>query len=123
MPGRDAAVGFAEVVAAGERQAHQFPVALFVEPFVVELWIGVPQFQVEREVRVDELAEAQGAVELVVDVAGAVEERVASAGREVPAVIVILRHGGVRHGQTGDERACNQIPFHVSLLFGGLAAR
>src|SRR3546814_4312359 len=76
-----------------------------VQIFVIgEVGVLVVQFAVDRPGRAEELADADGAERSIVGHALGVLEVVADAAGDVPAVVELLRIGGLHAAAAGEQR-------------------
>src|SRR3546814_11688389 len=95
-----------EVVARIERDAVLAVVQVFV---IGEVGVLVVQFAVDRPVRAEELADADGAERSIVGHALGVLEVVADAAGDVPAVVELLRIGGLHAADAGEQRGTEEF--------------
>jgi hypothetical protein len=115
--GIPAATFLDEVIAGIERDAVLAPVQVLV---VVEIRILVVQFGVERPVRIQELADTDGTERRIAGFAVVVLHVEASGTGQVPAVVELLRVGGLRHAQTAQQCGTEEFLVHwVQLLDHG----
>src|SRR3546814_16333844 len=84
---------------------------------VGEVGVLVVQFAVDRPVRGEELADADGAERSIVRQAAGVLEVVADAAGQVPAVVKLLRIGGLHEAAAGEQREIGR----ASLGKGGVS--
>src|SRR3546814_592651 len=69
-------------------------------------------FAVDRPVRAEELADADGAERSIVGHALGVLEVVADAAGDVPAVVELLRIGGLHAADAGEQRGTEEFLVH-----------
>jgi hypothetical protein len=97
------------VIARVERDAVLTPVQVVVR---FDTRVLVIQLGVERPVRAEELADADGAEGGVLGQAIAVLEVVAGAAGQVPAIVELLRVGGLHEADTGEQCGTEQFLVH-----------
>src|SRR5690606_32110069 len=108
-----------EVVARIERDAVLAVVQVVV---VGEVRVLVVQLAVDRPVRGDELADADGAERRIVGETVTILEVVADAAGEVPAIVELLRIGGLHAADAGEQRGTEEFLVHQGSapLIGGV---
>src|SRR3546814_12176167 len=79
---------------------------------VGEVGVLVVQFAVDRPVLGEELADADGAERSIVRQAVGVLEVVADAAGQVPAVVKLLRIGGLHEADAGAQRGTEEFIVH-----------